>query len=129
MNPPNTLRKPKLHFETVDRPSHVTFDDGQRLCRILAWTQFSEARWEHDNPETIEIEIGEWLVALRGHNLGPLLLAIGGPTLALVRALPDLANDSERDQDTFVTAIQFARPLPTLPVRERPGQIEFDLKE
>lgn len=126
MNPPNILRKPKLHFETTDRPSHVTFDDGQRLCRILAWTQFSEARWEHNHPDTIEIEIGEWLVALRGHNLGPLLLAIGGPTLALVRALPTLADDSEREHDTFVTAIQFARPLPTLVPRA--SQLELPLQ-
>jgi hypothetical protein len=126
MNPPNILRKPKLHFETADRPSHVTFDDGQQLCRILAWTQFSEARFEHNHPETIEIEIGDWLVALRGHNLGPLLLAIGGPTLALIRALPTLANDSERDHDTFVTAIQFARPLPTLVPRA--SQLELPLK-
>lgn len=126
MNPPNTLWKPKLHFETADRPSHVTFDDGHQLCRILAWTHFSEARWERDKSNTIEIEIGEWLVALRGHNLGPLLVAIGGPTLALVRALPDLANDSERDHDTFVTAIQFARPLPTLVPRA--SQLELPLK-
>ena len=126
MTPPNILRKPKLHFDTADRPSHVTFDDGQRLCRILAWTQFSEARFEHNNPETIEIEIGDWLVALHGHNLGPLLVSIGGPTLALVRALPELANDSERDQDTFVTAIQFARPLPTLVPRA--SQLELPLK-
>ena len=126
MNPPTVLRKPKLHFETADRPSHVTFDDGHQLCRVLAWTHFSEARWEHNHPETIEIEIGDWLVLLRGLNLGPLLTAIGGPTLALVRAIPTLADDSERDQDTFVTAIHFARPLPTLVPRA--SQLELPLK-
>jgi hypothetical protein len=126
MNPPNTLWKPKLHFETTDRPSHVTFDDGLHICRVLPWTHFSEARWERDKSNTIEIEIGEWLVALRGHNLGPLLVAIGGPTLALVRAIPTLANDNERDHDTFVTAIQFARPLPTLVPRA--SQLELPLK-
>lgn len=126
MNPPNILWKPKLHFETTDRPSHVTFDDGQRICRVLAWTQFSEARWEHGNRNTIEIEIGDWLVSLRGLNLGPLLAAIGGPTLSLVRALPDFAKERERENDTFVTAIQFARPLPTLVPRA--SQLELPLK-
>jgi hypothetical protein len=129
MNPPIVLRKPKLHFETADRPAHVTFDDGHRLCRILAWSHFSEARWENGNPNTIEIEIGDWLVALRGHNLGPLLVAIGGPTLALVRAIPTLANDSEHENDTFVTAIHFSQPPPTLAVRDRPRQIELGLGE
>jgi len=127
MNPSTILRKPKLHFETADRPAHVTFDDGQRLCRILAWSHFSEARWENGNPNTIEIEIGDWLVALRGHNLGPLLIAIGGPTLVLVRAIPTLTNDSEHENDTFVTAIHFARPMPSLVAR--PGQQELALEQ
>ena len=126
MNPPNTLWKPKLHFETTDRPSHVTFDDGLHICRVLAWTHFSEARWERDKSNTIEIEIGEWLVLLHGINLGPLLTAIGGPTLTLVRAFPDFAKERERENDTVVTAIQFARPLPTLVPRA--GQLELLLK-
>lgn len=126
MNPPNILRKPKLHFETTDRPSHVTFDDGLHICRVLAWTHFSEARWERDKSNTIEIEIGEWLVLLHGINLGPLLTAIGGPTLTLVRAFPDFAKERERENDTVVTAIQFARPLPTLVPRA--SQLELPLK-
>lgn len=126
MNPPNTLWKPKLHFETTDRPSHVTFDDGLHIRRVLPWTHFSEARWERDKSNTIEIEIGDWLVSLRGLNLEPLLTAIGGPTLALVRAFPDFAKERERENDTVVTAIQFARPRPTLVPRA--SQLELPLK-
>jgi hypothetical protein len=43
----------------------------------------------------------------------------------LIRALPELANDSERENDTFVTAIHFARPLPALVPRA--GQLELSL--
>ncbi len=120
------LRKPKLHFDTAAHPSHVTFDDGKDQRRNIPWLHYVEARWEYAEPDTIKMEIGEWLVVITGHNLAPLFLAIEDHALVRIRALPDLLQDHEREIDTFATAIRFLKP-PAGGSARRPGQIEFEL--
>lgn len=109
------LRKPKLYFDTMAHPSHVTFDDGVEERRNLPWMNYVEARWDHPEPELIKIEIGERVVFLRGHNLGPLFAAIEEHTLCRVRAQPALAMNREHECDTFVSEIRFA-------VKQEPGK-------
>ena len=91
MTTPPILRKPKLHFDTEENSSHVTFDDGKDRRRNIPWLHYVEANWDYDEPDVIRLKIGEWLVVLRGNNLAPLYLAIEKRTLARVRAQPDLA--------------------------------------
>lgn len=121
-----TLRKPKLYFDVVADANHVTFDDGKELRRNIPWLQYVEARWEYAEPDTIKMEIGDWLVVLSGNNLGPLFEAIEDHSLMRVAAHPGWKDDHERDFDTFVTAIRFLKP-PAGTVAKRRGQIEFDL--
>lgn len=121
-----TLRRPKLHFDVGAGPSHLTLDDGQALRRNLPWVDYVQARWEYAHPDVIHLEIGDWLVAIRGHNLDPLFAAIEEHTLLRVRAQPDLERDGEHELDTFVTKIQFLEPPPGGGLRCR-GQMEFDL--
>ena len=121
------LRKPKLFFETDPNPSHLTLDDGKQLHRIIPWLHFVEARWEYAELDVIKMEIGDWLVHFRGHNLEPLVRAIGNRTLVFVRAQPELMRDRERDIDTFVTELQFLHPPERTSVK-RGGQMEIDLR-
>jgi hypothetical protein len=127
MNPPPPLRKPKLHFDTAASPSHVTFDDGKRLRRNIPWSVYVEACWNHDETDLIRVVIGEWLVLLRGHNLGPLFVAIEEQTLVRVRAMPELEQERDRESDTFVSDLRFGRPPPKPLGGERLEQIEFHL--
>ncbi len=117
------FRKPKEHFDTVAHPSHVTFDDGKNIRRNIPWLHYVEARWDYAEPDTIRMEIGDWIVFLSGHNLGPLFAAIESHTLVRVRAQPELAQDREREVDTFVVEIRFVKPA----VPPGKGQMEFDL--
>ena len=80
------FKKPAQAFETAAHPSHVTFDDGKSTRRNVPWMRYIEARWDHDAPEVIQIEIGEWIVMIFGYNLGPLFEAIEEHTLLRVRA-------------------------------------------
>ena len=112
MTPATPLRKPKLHFDMAANPSHVTFDDGKELRRNIPWLHYVEARWAYGEPDVLKMEIGEWLVILRGHNLAPLFLAIEDHTLMRVRAQPDLAQEREREADTFVVELCFSKPPP-----------------
>ena len=121
------LRKPKLYFDVVARPSHVTFDDGKALKRNIPWSHYVEARWEYGEPDIVKIEIGGWLVVIRGHNLGPLFIAIEDQTLLRVRAQPELGQDREREMDTFAMEVLFKK-TPAGNTVKRPGQIEFDLE-
>jgi hypothetical protein len=121
-----TFRKPKLLFDVVGNPSHVTFDDGKELRRNIPWLHYVEARWDHSELDTIKVEIGDWLIVISGQNLGPLFLAIEDRTLARVRAQPRLREDREREFDTFATEIRFTKP-PMKNLAKQRGQIEFDL--
>jgi len=82
-------------------PSHVTFDDGKEQRRNISWTLYLEARWDYAEPDTIKIEIGDWLVVISGHNLGPLFQAIEEHSLSRLRAQPKLEQDREHEADTF----------------------------
>jgi hypothetical protein len=118
------FRKPRQHFDIATRPSHVTFDDGEKRRSNFPWIHFVEATWEYAEPETIKVIMGDWLVVITGHNLASLYLAIEEGTLARLRAQPELTRDAERDADTFATEIRFLKVPP--PVR-RGGQTELEL--
>ena len=66
-------------------------------------------------------------MVIRGHNLGPLFIAIEDQMLLRVRAQPELGQDREREMDTFATEVLFKKP-PVGNTAKRPGQIEFDLE-
>ena len=127
MTPTTTQRRPKLYFDTDKDPSHVTFDDGKQSRHNLPWTHYVEARWDYDEPDTIRIEIGEWVVVMRGHNLGPLYLALEDRSLLRVRAQPAFGEDSEREHDTFVTELRLTKPPASGGTVKRRGQTELDL--
>lgn len=121
----STLRKPRLHFDVATNPSHITFDDAKEQRRNIPWLHYTEARWEYDDPDTIRMDIGEWCVVIRGHNLGPLFRSIEEQTLVRIRALPELAENIACEADTFVSEIRFLR---TARKGGKPnGQVEFDL--
>lgn len=127
MNPAPIFRKPKLHFDTAAFPHHVTFDDGRVVERNLPWCRFVEARWSYREPDVLQMEIGAWLIVIRGHHLRPLFAAIEDHTLIRVRAQPELSRDPDREADTFVTELTFT-PAPTRALAgKRWEQIEFDL--
>lgn len=122
------LRKPKLHFDAAVHPSHVTFDDGRELRRNIPWLHYVEARWDYAEPDVIKMEIGDWVVFIRGHNLAPLFLAIEDHTLARLRAQPELERDREHEADTFAVEVRFVKPPPGAGADKRRGQIEFELE-
>lgn len=127
MTPPAHFRKPKFHFDTTSHPNHVTFDDGKEMRCNIPWPHYVEARWEYAEPDIIKIEIGEWLMVIRGHNLGPLYIAIEEKTLLRVRAQPELEQDREREMDTFAMEVRFTKPSPIDIGANRRGQIELEL--
>lgn len=120
-----TFRKGRSFFDTAARPSHVTFDDGRNQRRNFPWMHYVEARWDYPDPATLKVLIGDWIVVITGHNLGALFVAIEDHVLTRIRAQPDLANDHERDADTFATEIRFMK-APEATGRRR-GQSELDL--
>ena len=103
----STGRNPKLHFDTMPGALHVTFDDAHSCKCNFPWTHFNLARVDSHERQSIKFSIGECLVTLDGNNLEPLFEAIETQTLLRVKALPDLDNDTERVNDTYVTAIKF----------------------
>ena len=121
-----SFRKPKLHFDVGQNPSHVTFDDAKERLRNVPWLGYVEANLEYTELDTIKVEIGDWLVIITGHNLRPLFQSIADRTLTCIRAQPKLLEDCERQFDTFATEIRFTSPPPKNLTRQR-GQIEFDL--
>ena len=120
------VRKPKLYFDTAANPSHVTFDDGKEQRRNIPWMHYVEAHWAYAEPDRIKMEIGEWLVVISGHNLGPLFLAIEDHTLMRVRAQPGWEKDREREFDSFATEVRFTKPPARIPANPC-GHIEFEL--
>ena len=104
-----TLRKPRQHFDTGTRPGHVTLDDGKTIRCNLPWLHYVQARWDHGEPDTIRFFIGNWVVVISGHNLGPLFLAIEEQTLVRLVAHPEFVRDPEREVDTFATSLRFEK--------------------
>ncbi len=74
-----------------------------------------------------KMEIGDWIVFIRGHNLAPLFLAIEEHTLARLRAYPGLEQDREHQSDTFAVEVRFVKPPPGVGADKRRGQIELEL--
>lgn len=122
-------RKARLLFETAIHPVHVTFDDGKAYRRNFPWHDFVEARWDHDEPDTILLEIGHGVVVLRGHNLGPLFAAIEDQSLFRVRAQPEKEAQRDHEEDTFLVEIRFAKGEPPLRPPSNLGQSELDLRQ
>lgn len=116
-----------MHFDTAPFPYHVTFDDGRAARLNLPWFNFVEARWDYREPDVVKMEIGAWVIVLRGHQLAPLFAAVEDHSLLRVRAQPELVSDPEREADTFVTQVIFM----AAPTRGQLGkggeQIELDL--
>jgi len=114
MNFSTTARKPKQHFETRADAASVTFDDGHSTRRNFPWHHFCEARIDYMEMNFIKVTLGEWIVTLRGKNLEPLFEVIESQTLSRIRAQPNLANERERENDSFVVEIAF-KPAPRVP--------------
>jgi hypothetical protein len=120
------FKKPRQHFDTATHPSRVTFDDG-KIERSFPWISCGEVVRENSDPNIIRVEIGEWIVVLHGYNLTPLFTALEEQTLLRVRAAPDLANNAERESDSFVTGIRFLRPVPAGSQSKRKGTPQMEL--
>lgn len=103
----NEARRTRRYFDEEPRPAGVTFDDGERSRWNLPWMRFAGAGWDHSDPATIRMEIGEWQVVITGHNLEPLFRAIEQGRLARVRAHPEFADDPAHEDDVFATSIRF----------------------
>lgn len=116
------FKKGRQYFDTGQRPSHVTFDDGKRR-RNFPWLHYVEARWDSDEPESIYVTVGNWLVVIAGHNIIPLYTAIEEHTLSRVRAHPQFADDPAHTDDSFATEIRFLK----VPEGGKRGQTELDL--
>lgn len=119
-----TQRKPKPYFDTAANPSHVTFDDSLEDCCSLPWMSFVQARRARSEPNTIKVQIGDFVVVITGHNLAPLFLAIEDRTLTRICAHPEFKQDREREIDTFAVEIRFAKP-PSKNSGKQSGQLEF----
>ena len=128
MNPPASIWKPKQFFDTAAHPDHVTFDDGKEQRRNIPWVDYVEGCWDYAEPHTIRVEIGNWLVLVRGHNLELLFQAIEGRTLVRLRAQPELEGNPNHACDCFATEIRFLRAPSALPPQAG-GQIELGLRE
>lgn len=118
------FRKPRQFFDTSQRPSHVTFDDGKLERLNLPWAHYLDGRWSYAEPDTIKVTIGDWLVVITGHRLEALYAAIAAHTLSGVCAHPEFLEDAEHDADSFATEIRFQKAPSATKQR---GQIEFDL--
>jgi hypothetical protein len=94
------FKKGRNFFDTTARPSHVAFDDGKTRKRTLPWAHVVEAHWDYDEPDTIHLAIGDWLIVISGHNIDPLYTAIDDHTLSRVRAHPEFADDRMHDDDS-----------------------------
>ncbi|ACB74482.1 hypothetical protein [Opitutus terrae] len=120
------FKKPRQHFDTSPRPVHVTFDDGKNQSRNFPWEHYIEGRWDYSTePDTLKIELGDWVIVITGHNLRPLYLAIEERTLMRLRAQPELAERMEREAESFATEIHFHKA--TGKVGKRNGQTELEL--
>lgn len=118
----SVFKKGRQYFDTAQRPSHVTFDDGQSR-RNFPWMHYVEARWDSAEPEMIYVTIGNCQVTIRGHNIASLYTAIEDHALNRVRAHPEFANDPAHVDDSFAVEIRFMKA----PENRKRGQSELDL--
>jgi hypothetical protein len=127
MNDKPVQRKARQYFDTVTDPSHITFDDGKEDWRNFPWSLYVVARWQYSEPDFLRVEIGDTIVVLRGHNLGPLKQAIEEHTLLRVRCRPELEEDRANEPDSFVTGMVFRTAPPRSPQAAPGAQLEIDL--
>lgn len=127
MNEKPVQRKARQYFDTVADPSHITFDDGKEDWRNFPWSLFVGARWQYSEPDFLRVEIGDTIVMLRGHNLGPLKQAIEEHTLLRVRSRPELEEDLANEPDSFVTKIVFRSAPPKGEQTKAGAQLEIEL--
>jgi len=120
------FKKPRQHFEVATHPSRVTFDDG-KIERSLPWISCGEVTRDSSDPDIIRVEIGDWIVVLRGYNLEPLFNALEEQSLVRLRAAPELAQNSERDSDSFVTQIRFMRAMALGPKAKNSPQMDLGI--
>jgi hypothetical protein len=113
-------QRPKLCFDVISHPTHVTFDDGKRRRRNYPWLHYQWADWEFDDPRRIVVSIGDEFVIIRGYNLAALFQAIEEHKLTRVRVNAKSINDPSLD--TYATEIRF---MPKAPPKK--GQAELDL--
>ncbi|HEX2854331.1 MAG TPA: hypothetical protein VHO24_13930 [Opitutaceae bacterium] len=85
---------------------------------------FVQARRARSEPNTIKVQIGDFVIVITGHNLAPLFLAIEDRTLTRICAHPEFRQDREREIDTFAVEIRFAKP-PSKSSGKLGGQLEF----
>ena len=116
-------KKGRQYFDTASRPSHVTFDDGRQRKRNFPWSHYVEARWDYEEPETIYVTIGDWLVVIYGHNIVSLYTTIEDHTLMRIRAYPDFEGKEAHADDIFATEIRFVKAPPP----QKKGQTNLDL--
>ena len=121
----NAFRKSRQYFETSSRPNHVTFDDGKSHRRNLPWIHYVEARWDYSEPDSIKVFIGDWVMVITGHHLGPVFAAFEEQTLLRIRAQPDLERDAAHDDDSFATEIRFMKARESN--ARKAGQTELEL--
>ena len=126
----NTIgQRARRFFDTTPHAYHVTFDDGQHWRRNLPWVRYAGAWWGYADPDTIRVEIDEWMILIHGHKLAPLFEAIEEQTLKSVGVHPEWKNDAQYELHTFATEIRFVRLSSLAPVsKRRPAdQLKFDL--
>jgi hypothetical protein len=116
------LRKPRLYFETMPHPHHVTFNDGETCKWNFPWAHYVWTRLDFAERDALKLIFGDWLVIIQGRQLEPLYAAVADRTLYYVGVHPAFADDREHEADTFVTEIGFLR-VPSTP--EQNGQLKF----
>ncbi len=123
----NIQRKPRMFFDEAPSPASVTFDDGERSCRNMPWMRYMGAEWDHSDPASFRIEIGEWQIVISGHNLEPMFAALEHARLARIRAYPEFADDPAHEIDVFAISIRFIHLGPASGRGGRGGQPRLPL--
>lgn len=121
--------KGRCFYDTDARPPSVTFDDGKDCRRNFPWMRYAGSHWSYAEADVIRIEIDEWVVLLKGHNLAPLFAAIQAQTLKEIGVHPEWENEPTRANDTFATKIQFAKlaAFAPPPKQRAPSQMQMRL--
>jgi hypothetical protein len=107
--------------------SHTPF--GQKSLPGFPCVRFAGCHWSYAEPDVIQMEIDEWLVVLKGHNLEPLFRAINEQKIVTIEARPECEGDPKHAADTFVTRVQFAKlaALPSPQSQQPSGQMRLGI--